>query len=285
MSRRSLDVTARQSTDEGMLVGGTVLDRGTQRGDLMIALHPLSAIGEVAPGNDLAQLLATALLAADIAAHEGDVLIVTQKVVSKAEDRYVDLCDIAPGAQAAELALTTRKDPRLVELILRESTAVLRAAPDVLIARHRLGHVMANAGIDRSNLGPANGDRVLLLPADPDASAERLRAGLGVLLGTAPAVIISDSFGRPWRRGVVNVAIGASGIPGLIDRRGELDRNGRRLEVTQVAVADLLASAAGLLMGEGAEGVPAVLVRGLEWQAANGRAADLVRPLAEDLFR
>jgi coenzyme F420-0:L-glutamate ligase/coenzyme F420-1:gamma-L-glutamate ligase len=177
----------------------------------------------------------------------------------------------------------TRKDPRLVELILRESTEVLRARPDVLIVRHRLGFVMANAGIDRSNVGGA--DRVLLLPSDPDGSADALRAKLAAHFGLEMGLVISDSFGRPWRKGVTNVALGAAGVPSLLDRRGELDRNGRRLEITEVALADLLASAAGLVMGEGAESRPAALLRGLSWNAAPRPASALIRPLQEDLFR
>ncbi|MGH8179827.1 MAG: coenzyme F420-0:L-glutamate ligase, partial [Steroidobacteraceae bacterium] len=177
----------------------------------------------------------------------------------------------------------TRKDPRVVELVLAESVEVLRAKPDVLIVRHRLGFVMANAGIDRSNVGGR--DRVLLLPADPDGSAESLRAAILKRFGIEVGVIICDSFGRPWRKGVTNVALGAAGVPSLLDRRGEPDRNGRRLEVTEVALADQLASAAGLLMGEGAESRPAVLVGGLTLQAPPVPAACLIRPLEEDLFR
>ena len=199
---------------------------------------------------------------------------------------FVDLATVIPGAEAARLADVTRKDPRLVELILRESVAVVRAAPHVLITRHRGGWVMANAGIDQSNIGPGGADRtadrVLLLPRDPDASAAAIRAGLGA---PAPAVVISDSFGRPWRLGVVNVALGAAGLPALADRRGERDRDGRALAVTQIALADQIASAAGLAMGEGAEGVPAAIVRGLAWTAPDAPAAALIRPLSEDLFQ
>ena len=251
----------------------------------MIELHPLSAIGEVVPGDDLAQLLAGAIKAADLVPLQHDVLMVTQKIVSKAEGRVVDLGSVTPGKRALELAEITRKDARLVELVLAESVAVVRAVPNVLITRHRSGHVMANAGIDHSNTGPDSKDRVLLLPANPDASAQRLRAALGTHWPQPPAVLISDSFGRPWRLGVVNVAIGASGLPALIDRRGETDRDGRKLEVTQVALGDLIASAGGLVTGEGAESVPAVLVRGLRWTAQDRPAAALVRPLHEDLFR
>ena len=251
----------------------------------MIELHPLAAIGEVVPGDDLAHLLAGSIKAADLVPRQNDVLMVTQKIVSKAEGRFVDLGSVTPGARALELAEITRKDARLVELVLAESVAVVRAVPNVLITRHRSGHVMANAGIDHSNTGPDSKDRVLLLPANPDASAQRLRAALGTYWPQPPAVLICDSFGRPWRLGVVNVAIGASGLPALIDRRGETDRDGRKLEVTQVALGDLIASAGGLVTGEGAESVPAVLVRGLRWTAQDRPAAALVRPLQEDLFR
>jgi coenzyme F420-0:L-glutamate ligase/coenzyme F420-1:gamma-L-glutamate ligase len=251
----------------------------------MIQLHPLPAIGEVVPGDDLARLLAQALNAAGLLPQRNDVLMVTQKIVSKAEGRFVELASVTPGPRAIELAAITRKDARLVELVLAESTEVVRTAPDVLVTRHRSGHVMANAGIDRSNMGPGGQDRALLLPLDADASAQRLRAALGEYWPQPPAVMISDSFGRPWRLGVVNVAIGASGLPALVDRRGEVDRNGRKLEVTQVALGDMIAAAGGLVTGEGAEGVPAVLVRGLRWEAEDRPAVALVRPLAEDLFR
>ncbi|MET0286555.1 MAG: coenzyme F420-0:L-glutamate ligase, partial [Polyangiales bacterium] len=223
----------------------------------MISIRPLSGIGEVRPGDDLAALLLGAL---QTPPDHGSVLVVTQKVVSKAEAQFVDLRSIEPSAEARRLSALTRKDARLVELVLRESSEVLRAVPDVLITRHRLGLVMANAGIDRSNLGERDSERVLLLPRDPDASAQRIASRLRARFDRHVAVVISDSFGRPWRNGVVNVAIGAAGLPALLDRRGQLDRDGRVLEVTQVAVADMVASAAGLLAGEGDEGIPAVLL-------------------------
>jgi coenzyme F420-0:L-glutamate ligase/coenzyme F420-1:gamma-L-glutamate ligase len=249
----------------------------------MIEIHPLGVIGEVRPGCDLVAILSDALNAAGLSVGGADVLVVTQKIVSKAEDRYVTLDSVNPGEEALRLAKVTRKDPRLVELVLSESAAVIRAAPNVLITRHRCGYVMANAGIDRSNTG--SGGRVLLLPQNSDASAEGLREGLGRRFGSLPAVVISDSFGRPWRYGVVNVALGASGLPSLIDKRGEPDRDGRPLEVTQIAIADMIASAAGLAMGEGAEGIPAALIRGASWPAGSVPAAALVRPLSEDLFQ
>src|SRR5579859_2171855 len=249
----------------------------------MIEIHPLGMIGEVEPGTDLATILSEALLAAGQSVNGTNVLVVTQKIVSKAEDRYVDLDSVNPSEEALRLARVTGKDPRLVELVLTESTAVIRAAPNVLITRHRCGQVMANAGIDRSNTG--GGGRVLLLPQNADLSAERLRQDLGLRFRNPPAVVISDSFGRPWRYGVVNVALGACGLPALIDKRGEPDRDGRPLEVTQIAFADIIASAAGLVMGEGAEGVPAALIRGAIWPAGSRPASALLRPLSEDLFQ
>lgn len=246
----------------------------------MIEIIPLGGIGEIRPGDDLPAILAGAMAAQGIVHRAGDVLVVTQKIVSKSEGRFVRLDDVVPGAEALRLAEVTRKDARLVELVLSESSAVLRSVPNVLITRHKLGLVMANAGIDRSNIGPGQDERALLLPVDPDASAARIAAALG-----GPAVVISDSFGRPWRYGVVSVAIGASGLPSLIDRRGDLDRDGRRLEVTQIALGDMIATAAGLAAGEGAESIPAVLVRGYQFDGEASPASALVRPTGEDLFQ
>ena len=250
----------------------------------MIEVHPVVGIGEVAPGDDLIAMLLVALEKAKLELRGDDVLVVTQKIVSKAEGRMVALSSVAPSEEARRLASLTGKDPRLVELVLSQSTAVVRAAPNVLITRHHLGLVMANAGIDRSNLGPGYGEHVLLLPLDPDHSADKLRGYVLARTGVAPGVLISDSFGRPWRNGVTGIAIGAAGMPSLIDRRGELDRDGRPLEVTQVAAADLLASAAALATGEGAEGVPFVLIRGMAFDHEPRAAASLVRPASEDLF-
>lgn len=251
----------------------------------MIEIHPLREFDEVRQGDDLGKLVAHALGQCSPPCNATDVLVVTQKIVSKSEGRFVSLSEVTPTPEARELGAQTGKDPRLVELVLAESTHVVRAKPGVLITRHRLGLVMANAGIDRSNSGDVTDDRVLLLPVDPDASAQRLAAGLKNILGVSPAIVISDSFGRPWRLGVVNVAVGVHGLPSLIDRRGHVDRDGRVLEMTQIAFADLIACAAGLVMGEGAEGVPAALVRGGDWSANASPAAALVRALDEDLFR
>jgi coenzyme F420-0:L-glutamate ligase/coenzyme F420-1:gamma-L-glutamate ligase len=251
-----------------------------------LSLVALEGIPEVSAGMALAPLILAALERHAYEAAEGDVLLVCQKIVSKAENRFVDLTTIEVSARARELATRCGKDPRLVEIILRESTDVVRCAPQVLIVRHRLGFVMANAGVDQSNV-PNSESQLLLLPLDPDGSAAALRAALSAALGSSPAVVITDTFGRPWRQGVCGTAIGASGLVTLLDRRGEKDRFGRALKVTQVAIADGMAAAATLLMGEGAEGRPAVLARGLPriWQSSSARAADLQRPLAEDLFR
>jgi len=251
----------------------------------MIEVLPIKGIGEIEPGADLAAEVAAALHSGGPVPLPGDILVVTQKIVSKAEGRFVDLDTVTPGAEAKRLAAIVAKDPRLVELVLAESSEIVRAVRGVLIARHRCGWVMANAGIDRSNRGPDRGDQVLLLPVDADASAARLREGLAAA-GLDVAVLISDSFGRPWRYGVVNVALGAAGLPSLVDRRGEFDRDGRRLEVTQIAVGDMVATAAGLVMGEGNEGVPVALVRGVSFGRATERPASaLNRALGEDLFR
>jgi coenzyme F420-0:L-glutamate ligase/coenzyme F420-1:gamma-L-glutamate ligase len=244
----------------------------------MIEIVELGGIGEIGVGDDLAAILGDAIERCASPLRDGDVLVVTQKIVSKAEGRQVNLEEVEPGEPARELSQLTRKDPRMVQLVLDESSEIVRAVPEVLITRHKLGHVMANAGIDRSNIGPSQGARALLLPLDPDATAANLHSALGV------PVVISDSFGRPWRLGVVCVAIGAAGLPALHDRRGELDRDDRPLEVTQVALADMIASAAGLVSGEGAEGIPAVLVRGCRLDGTPRKAAELVRPRREDLF-
>jgi len=248
-----------------------------------ISFTALQWIPDIGVGDDLAALLAAALPSP---VTTGDLLVVAQKIVSKAEGCSIDLHTVTPSPRALELARITGKDARLVEVILSESSQVLRAQPGVLIVRHRCGYVMANAGIDRSNVrSPAGEERVLLLPRDADASATRLSENLRRRLGVVLGIIISDSFGRPWRNGVVNVALGAAGLPALIDRRGERDLYGRAMEVTQVAVADALAAAAGLAMGEAAEGLPAVLVRGFFWTAPPCSAQALIRPLAEDMFQ
>jgi len=251
-----------------------------------LQLVALDRVPLVRPGDDLAALLGDALVRAEVAPRSGDVLVVAQKIVSKAEGRYVDLAAVEPSPRALDLAREIEKDARFVEVILRESRRVVRHRQGVLIVEHRLGYVMANAGIDRSNIDPAAGDEpVLLLPRDPDASAAALQARLAGRFGVPLGVIVSDSFGRAWRRGTVGIALGAAGLPSLVDLRGHADLYGRLLQVSETGFADEIAAAASLLMGQADEGVPAVLVRGLAWSAAEAPAAQLVRPESEDLFR
>ncbi len=262
-------------------------------------LHALSDIGEITPQSDLAALIRRSLQQDGLTLQADDVLVVAQKIISKNEDRLYRLSAVHPSKEALSLAVKVRKDPRFVELVLQESCEVVRAVPDILITRHKQGYVMANAGIDRSNLPPIaagdsadSDDQVLLLPVDCDASAARLRESLAP---EHPAVVISDSFGRPWREGVVNVALGVAGIAAIRDQRGERDRHGRVMQTTQVAVADAIASAAGLLMGEGDEGRPIVLLRDLprSWRARSATAQTrelesgqaLIRAREQDLFR
>lgn len=252
----------------------------------MLSFLPIVGLPEVRPGDDLVELLDAALRASSMSLQDGDVLVVAQKIVSKSENRYVDLASVEPRVEALELSKKCLKDPRLVELVLRESTEVVRVAPNVLIVRHRLGFVVANAAIDQSNL-PDGGERALLLPADPDASADGLRKRLQDRYGAKLAVLISDSFGRAWRMGVCGVCVGCSGLDPLVDMRGTLDRNGRPLQVTQIAVADQLCATATLVCGEAAEGRPMVVVRGVsaDYMRASAGAKTLVRPLEQDLFR
>ncbi len=248
-----------------------------------LEIVPIRGLPMVQPGDDLAELLAAALAPNGITLRPGDVLVVAQKIVSKAEGRIVDLASVTPSPRAAELAVEVQKDPRLVELILSESVRVVRQRPGVLIVEHRLGFVMANAGVDQSNVGLPGS--ALLLPVDPDRSAEALRRDLAGKTGTEIAVIINDSFGRAWRRGTAGVAIGAAGLPALLDLRGQPDLFGRPLEVSIIGFADEIAAAASLLMGQAGEAQPAILVRGLAWSAPASPAACLVRPAQEDLFR
>lgn len=249
-----------------------------------LRLTALPGLPLVQPGDDLAALLLPSLRALD--PRDQDVIVLAQKIVSKAEGRRVALSTVTPSPRAIELAAEVGKDPRLVELILSESARVVRARPGLMIMQHRLGMVMANAGLDQSNVAePGEDPQVLLLPEDPDASAERLRATLSGALGREIAVIINDSFGRAWRRGTMGIAIGAAGLPALLDVRGRPDLFGRTLEVSIIGLADEIAAAASLLMGQAAEGQPAVLVQGLSWSAAPGSAADLIRAEHEDLFR
>jgi coenzyme F420-0:L-glutamate ligase / coenzyme F420-1:gamma-L-glutamate ligase len=254
----------------------------------MTALEVIALTGLplIKAGDDLVELIASALAANGVGPRAEDVLVVAQKIVSKAEGRVVNLATIEPSPKAIALAAEVDKDPRLVEVILSESVRVVRARRGVLIVEHRLGFIMANAGVDQSNVAPADGaQRVLLLPENPDGSAETLRRGLTTMTGIDVAVVINDSFGRPWRQGTVGVAIGAAGLPALLDLRGRPDLFGRKLEVSLVGFADEIAAAASLVMGQADEALPAVLIRGLRWSAPESTAAGIVRSPNEDLFR
>jgi coenzyme F420-0:L-glutamate ligase / coenzyme F420-1:gamma-L-glutamate ligase len=250
-----------------------------------LSLTALPGLPLIVAGDDLAGLIATALGRAGIVPANGDVVVVAQKIVSKAEGRSVDLADVVPSECAKAIGKTVRKDPRLVELILAESTEIVRQRPDVLIVAHRLGYVMANAGVDQSNVSHEDGESALLLPIDPDASAADLKARLDALFNVDLGVVINDSFGRPWRNGVVGVALGAAGLPSLRSCIGAPDLFGRRMRMTEIAVADQVAAAASLVMGETDEGLPAVHVRGLAVDGPSVPASALVRPKEMDLFR
>ncbi len=241
----------------------------------------VAGLPEVKPGDSLGELIVGAVRRNNIRVVERDVFVVTQKVVSKAEGRMVGLGSVEPSARAREFAAELKKDPRLLEVILRESKRVVRKAQGVLIVETRHGYVCANGGVDTSN---APDGVVTLLPEDPDESALQLQVHLQREFGVRLAVVLSDTFGRPWREGVVNVAVGVAGLAPLLDYRGRLDTYGRKLQVTVVAVADELAAAAELVMRK-TESVPVAIVRGYDYEEAAGWGRDLVRPAERDLFR
>src|SRR5262245_34514006 len=250
-----------------------------------LTVTPIAGLPMVEPGDDLPALIVAALTQQRIELAAGDILVVAQKIVSKAEGRTVALSTINPSTEAIELARETDKDPRLVELILRESNTVLRKKPGVLIVRNRLGIVGAQAGIDQSNIEHADGENALLLPEDPDASARRIRETIAARTGVRPGIIVSDSMNRPWRLGSIGGAIGSAGILVLDDRRGGHDIYGRELKVTLVNRADSIATAAILVMGETTEKTPVAHVRGLPVEDSVQTARDIIRPLEEDMFR
>lgn len=240
----------------------------------------------IEPGDDLGTILIDSLRRSGIAPRDRDVFVIAQKVVSKAEGRYVDLRDVVPSARAIELAATVGKDPRIIEVILSETQEVVRHGDGILIVAHRLGFVMANAGVDQSNIQhPDGSERVLLLPENPDASCAMLKARMDEVFGADVGIVINDSFGRPWRNGVVGVALGAAGLPSLLSLIGAPDLFGRAMRVTEVAIADEIAAAASLLMGQTDDGFPFVHVRGLAWDAPACDAAALLRQKKHDLFR
>ncbi len=251
-----------------------------------ITVTAVPGIPLIAPDDDIGNIIIAAMDTAGLQPRVGTIAVIAQKIVSKAQGRYVDLAAVTPSERARELAAVAQKDPRLVEVILSESVRVVRCQPRVLIVEHRSGYIAANAGIDRSNVGPTGeSDMVLLLPRDPHGTAAELRRKLEEHFGVALGVIISDSFGRPWRRGTVGVALASAGISALNDLRGRPDLFGRTLEVTETAMADEVASAASLLMGQADEAQPVVLVSGFETAEREIPASALIRPKSEDLFR
>ena len=253
----------------------------------MAALHYFAPDGFplIQPGQALLPTIVESLAAGEFALADGDILVLAQKIVSKAENRFRDLAGVLPGEEAQRQAAICLKDPRFIQAVLDESSAVVRCAPHVFIVRHRRGFTLANAGIDQSNIDAAGRELVLLLPEDPDRSAADLRAGLRDRLGVDVGVVISDSFGRPWRLGTTGVCIGCAGVEPIRDQRGERDLYGRTLQVTQPAIGDQIASAACLLMGEASEGRPLVVLRGFKTIAENRPATELMRAGNEDLFR
>ena len=266
----------------------------------MLTLTPLQHIPLIRHGDDLADILVSALAANGIELADGDILVVTSKIVSKAEGRMVDLASVQPSEDALELARRSEKDPRLAELILQESAEVLRVRAGTVIVEHRLGFVCANAGIDHSNVTPlrlppnspnfggeteGGGEGVLLLPRDPDASSRAIREKIESKTGKKIGVMLVDSHGRAWRIGTVGMCIGLSGIPAVMDERGWKDLFGRELQITVVGVADELAAAASLMMGQAAEGTPVVHARGFPYPLHEGSMKELLRPKNQDMFR
>ncbi len=253
-----------------------------------LTLTSLQHIPLIRQGDNLADIIVRALQENSILLEENDILVIAQKIVSKAEGRAVNLARVTPSSRAIELGERTEKDARLVELILQESNEVIRTRLGTIIVEHRLGFVCANAGIDHSNVagaGNAAEEWVLLLPAAPDHSAQTIRQQIQSQIGRKVGVLIIDSHGRAWRNGTVGIAIGVAGLPGLQDLRGEPDLFGFTLRITQVGVADELAAAASLVMGQASEGTPVVHVRGFPYPAREGSLQELLRPKEQDLFR
>lgn len=245
----------------------------------------IEGIPFIEPGDDIAEIILSAIADQNIRLENDDIIVIAQKIVSKAQNRYVSLNEIEPSVQACKLAEAIGKDPRHIEVVLQESTEVLRYRQNVMIVEHRLGFVMANAGIDESNIDHKEGGRLLLLPMDPDGSCSEIKARCDNAYGVDVGVIINDSFGRPWRNGVVGIALGSAGLPSLQSMVGSKDLFGRALRITEIAIADELAAAASLLMGQGNEGFPVIHVRGFRSAAPRNGALALLRPKHMDLFR
>jgi coenzyme F420-0:L-glutamate ligase/coenzyme F420-1:gamma-L-glutamate ligase len=262
-------------------------------GDLRVgselSVRALPGVPTIDPGDDLFEVIVSSLARAEIELSDGDVVVIASKIVSRAEGCFVDLGEVTPSDTAVHLGEEVEKDPRLVELILRESTSVSRKTNGALIVRHRLGFVSANAGIDASNASPSaapegSGPWVLIMPRQPDGTAAALRAKLAEQFSAEVGVVITDSWGRPFRRGTVGFAVGSSGVPPLWDRRGAVDRHGRVLEATESAVADSIAAAADLVAGQADEGRPLTLVRGIRFAPSKDSAEALLRDAENDLY-
>lgn len=240
----------------------------------------------IEPGNRLGEIIANSLKSNDIRIQDNDILVVTQKIVSKSENRYVNLETLTPSDEALKIAAICEKDARLVEIILRESKEIVRCGKDTLIVEHKLGFICANAGVDHSNVrGDEGGIWYLLLPKDPDRSAREIREYFKQQEGVDIGVMIIDSHGRAWRQGIVGITIGTAGVPELVDMRGKTDLFGYALRITQVGAADELAAAASLVMGQSDESIPVVHVRGFPYQLADSKFSDVLRPKSKDLFR
>jgi len=255
---------------------------------MTLTFTPLPQMPLICPGDNLANMLLASLQTARLTLEDGDILVIAQKIVSKAEGRLINLATVTPSKEAIELSKRSEKDSRLVELILRESKEVLRVRPGTIIVEHRLGFICASAGIDHSNVRGEDGngeDWVLLLPEDPDRSALEIRRKIKIATGNRIGVMIIDSHGRAWRLGTIGTAIGISGLPGVVDERGWQDLFGYRLKITIVAAADELAAAASLVMGEAAEGIPVVHVRGFPFPLRESSLKELIRLKEDDLFR
>ena len=259
----------------------------------MLTLTPLSNIPLIEKDDDLAKII---LKNCKIPLQDGDIFVLAQKIVSKAEGRLVNLADVKPSPRAIQLATVTEKDARLVELILQESNEIIRTRPGLIVVEHKLGFICANAGIDRSNIQAKNpeffgefgilkDEVALLLPENPDRSARELRNALEKATGANLGILIIDSHGRAWREGTVGITIGISGIPGVVDMRGDEDLFGRELKITQIGAADELAAAASLMMGQANEGKPIVHVRGFPYPLRKSKLDELIRPKEMDLFR
>lgn len=247
----------------------------------MLTLTPLPNIPLIQKGDDLAQII----LQNSSSLEDGDIFVLAQKIVSKAEGRLINLADVEPSPHAVELATVTGKDARVVELILQESNEIVRTRPGLIVVEHKLGFICANAGIDHSNIEGKNDETALLLPKDADKSARDLRDALQNATGKKLGVLIIDSHGRAWREGIVGITIGLAGVPGVVDKRGDVDLFGREMRVTQIGAADELAAAASLMMGQTNEGKPIVHVRGFPYPLRKSTLKELIRPKESDLFR